>query len=132
MRACPDLCLSVVPQGAVKHSAGNMENAQSSVHHMTRRTTHSKGPSQARPLKQVSHRWSCTLHLIGVRLQLGKQPVKFGIDGLVCLLTSARQRHLDSICSEAQWPQHVSLVLQVTAQRGTQLQESRQEWLVGR
>ena len=81
---------------------------------------------------EATHRWSCTLHLFGVRLQLGKQRVKFCVDGLVCLLTSGRQRHLDSICSEAQWSQHIALVLQVTAQRGTLLQESRQEWLVGR
>ena len=79
-----------------------------------------------------SHRWGCTLHLFGVRLQLGKQRVEFCVDGLVRLLTSGRQRHLDSICSEAQWPQHISLVLQVTAQRGTMLLHNGQEWLMGR
>ena len=81
---------------------------------------------------KASHRWSCTLHLFGVRLQLSKQRVKLCVDGLVCLLTSGRQRHLDSICGEAQWPQHISLVLQVTAQRGTLLQQSRQEGWGGR
>ncbi len=31
MRACSYLCLSVGPQGAVKHSAGNMGNAENSL-----------------------------------------------------------------------------------------------------